>query len=61
MLNIILHGCNGKMGKILQNIIAQEPDLNVIAGIDPNMGDDPVPFKLYMSPLDCETKADVVN
>ena len=60
MLNIILHGCNGKMGKTLQNIISQESDLTVIAGIDSNMSSDPVPFKLYMSPLDCETKADVV-
>ncbi len=48
------------MGKTLQNIISQEPDMSVIAGIDPNMGDEPVPFKLYMSPLDCETKADVI-
>jgi 4-hydroxy-tetrahydrodipicolinate reductase len=60
MLNVILHGCNGKMGKTLQNIISQEPDISVIAGIDPNMGDEPVPFKLYMSPLDCETKADAI-
>lgn len=60
MLNIILHGCNGKMGKTLQNLISKEPDLSVIAGIDPEMGSEPVPFKLYMSPLDCETKADVV-
>lgn len=60
MLNIILHGCNGKMGKTLQNLISQESDVSVIAGIDPNMGSEPVPFKLYMSPLDCETKADVV-
>lgn len=60
MLNVILHGCNGRMGKTLQKIIAQEPDMTVIAGIDPNMSSDPVPFKLYMSPLDCETKADVI-
>lgn len=60
MLNIILHGCNGKMGKTLQNLISNEPDLCVIAGIDPNMGSDPVPFKQYTSPQDCETKADVV-
>jgi len=60
MLNIILHGCNGKMGKTLQEIISQESDMSVIAGIDLNMGSDPVPFKLYMSPLDCETKADVI-
>lgn len=48
------------MGKTLQKIISQESDMSVIAGIDPNMGDEPVPFKLYMSPLDCETKADVI-
>lgn len=60
MLKVILHGCNGKMGKTLQKIISQESDMSVIAGIDPNMGDEPVPFKLYVSPLDCETKADVV-
>jgi 4-hydroxy-tetrahydrodipicolinate reductase len=60
MLNVILHGCNGKMGKTLQNIISQEPDISVIAGIDPNVGNEPVPFKLYTSPLDCETRADVV-
>lgn len=60
MLNIILHGCNGKMGRILQHIISQEPDMSVIAGIDHTISSDPIPFKLYMSPLDCETKADVV-
>lgn len=60
MLNIILHGCNGKMGKVLQNIISKEAEMNVAAGIDHNMVNEPVPFKLYMSALDCEVKADVV-
>ncbi|HWQ79133.1 MAG TPA: 4-hydroxy-tetrahydrodipicolinate reductase [Anaerovoracaceae bacterium] len=60
MLNVILHGCNGRMGKTLQSIISQEPDISVIAGIDPNIGSEPVPFKLYTSPLDCETRADVI-
>ncbi len=60
MLNIILNGCNGKMGKTLQKIISQDSELSIIAGIDLNMSSEPVPFKLYMSPLDCETKADVV-
>lgn len=60
MLNIILHGCNGKMGKTLQNIISQEQDMTVIAGIDSNIGSEPVPFRLFTTPLDCEIKADVV-
>jgi 4-hydroxy-tetrahydrodipicolinate reductase len=60
MINVILHGCNGRMGKTLQRIISQESDMTVIAGIDPIMCSEPVPFKLYLSPLDCETKSDVV-
>lgn len=59
MLNIILHGCNGKMGKTLQDIISKEADMSVLAGIDKSIHE-PVPFKLYMSPLDCEIRADVV-
>lgn len=60
MLNVILHGCNGKMGKTLQKIISEEPDMSIMAGIDSSISENPVPFKFYMSPLDCETKADVV-
>lgn len=60
MLNIILHGCNGKMGKTLQRIIAQDPDLTVSAGIDSFIGEEPVPFKFYMSSVDCDAKGDVV-
>ncbi|MDD4565784.1 MAG: 4-hydroxy-tetrahydrodipicolinate reductase, partial [Eubacteriales bacterium] len=60
MLNVILHGCNGKMGKTLQKIISEESDMSIMAGIDRSISEDPVPFKFYMSPLDCETKADVV-
>lgn len=59
MLNILLHGCNGKMGKTLQDIISKETEIKILAGIDKNIND-PVPFKLYMSPLDCQIKADVV-
>lgn len=60
MLKIILHGCNGKMGKTLQEIISQDPEMTIIAGIDVNISEDPVPFNFFMSPLDCEIKADVV-
>jgi dihydrodipicolinate reductase len=60
MLKIILHGCNGKMGKTLQEIISQDPGMSIIAGIDLKISEDPVPFRFFMSPLDCEIKADVV-
>ncbi len=59
MIKIILHGCNGKMGKVLQQLIKEDDELEVIAGIDKNI-DGPTPFKLYMSPMDCGHKADVI-
>ena len=34
MVRIILNGCNGAMGKMLANIIAQDDQAQVVAGID---------------------------
>lgn len=59
MIEVILNGCNGKMGKVLQQLIDQEPDMEVIAGIDKNI-DGSNPFKLYMSLMDCSQSADVI-
>lgn len=59
MLKVILHGCNGKMGKVLQQMIKEDAEVEIVAGIDAHI-DGPNPFKLYTSPLDCEHKADVI-
>lgn len=59
MIKIILHGCNGKMGKILQRLIDEDVDLEVIAGIDSN-SDGSNPIALYRTPKDCGHKADVL-
>lgn len=34
MVQILLNGCCGKMGKVLTDIISQFPELNIIAGVD---------------------------
>lgn len=34
MVRIILNGCNGAMGKMLANIIEQDEQAQVVAGID---------------------------
>lgn len=34
MLDVILSGANGKMGKVLQGIIAQQTEMQVVAGVD---------------------------
>ena len=34
MLNIILNGCNGRMGQVLTRMIAAGENMQVVAGID---------------------------
>lgn len=34
MIQILLNGCCGKMGKVITDVISQFPDLNIIAGVD---------------------------
>ena len=34
MLNIVINGCNGKMGQVLSNEINKDPSLKIVAGID---------------------------
>lgn len=36
MINLILNGCNGKMGQVISNMCHNNPDFKVIAGIDIN-------------------------
>ena len=43
MTNIILCGCNGKMGKVITNLVSENDDCRIIAGIDINTQSDSFP------------------
>ena len=59
MVKTIIHGFNGKMGKVLQSLINNDPDMEIVAGIDAfNTESDYCP--VYKSILDCSTEADVI-
>lgn len=58
MLNIVLSGANGRMGQVLQEMIAEEADLTVVAGIDRNTGT--ADFPIYQSISELKEPADVV-
>ena len=34
MINVLINGCNGKMGKVLTNLIDKSPDMAVKYSID---------------------------
>lgn len=34
MVRMIMHGCNGRMGQMITNIVANDPDIEIVAGVD---------------------------
>ena len=59
MVNIIMHGCNGKMGQVISKIVKEDPNAQMVAGIDKYMGianDYPV----FDSISKCDVEADVI-
>lgn len=59
MVKVIMHGCNGKMGKIISELIEKDSEIEIVAGIDPfNGGNNSYP--VYPTIDECNIEADVV-
>ncbi len=59
MTKIIMHGCNGKMGRVITDICKEDPEVEIVAGVDPFDGvaqDYPV-FKSIDA---CDVSADCI-
>ncbi len=59
MTRIIITGANGKMGKVLQSIIANREDCEIVAGVDLNTDKNGI-FPIYKSIFEVQEKADAV-
>lgn len=59
MTKIIMHGCGGKMGRTITTLAAQNPNLTIVAGIDPALPID-LPYPVFATPAECDVEADVV-
>ncbi|MBR1757280.1 MAG: 4-hydroxy-tetrahydrodipicolinate reductase [Lachnospiraceae bacterium] len=59
MTRVILHGCNGRMGRVITGMIAAEPEMKIVAGIDPFQGV-VNEYPVYKAAADCEIAADVI-
>lgn len=58
-MKVIIHGVNGKVGNVLIDMIKNDPQMEVVAGIDPNANDN-FTFPIFSSAHECTVKADVV-
>ena len=59
MTNVIMHGCNGKMGKNIANLIKEDEDVTLVAGIDA-FDEGRNPFPVFTDINDCNVAADVI-
>lgn len=59
MTDIILHGCNGAMGRVIVGLAENDPDVRIVAGIDIT-GEKKDDFPVFKSLSDCDIKGDVI-
>ncbi|MCX7920668.1 MAG: 4-hydroxy-tetrahydrodipicolinate reductase [Clostridia bacterium] len=59
MINILMSGCNGKMGQVISRLAGEHDDLKIAAGFDlSNTINNPYP--VFTNPNDCNVKVDVI-
>lgn len=59
-VNIILSGCNGKMGKVITNLVSTRSDCKISAGIDLVHSSTEVSFPVFKKPSLINCNADVI-
>ncbi|MBQ3568973.1 MAG: 4-hydroxy-tetrahydrodipicolinate reductase, partial [Anaerotignum sp.] len=58
MVNVIIHGCGGKMGRVVAELVKNEADCQVVAGIDPTTPE--LEFPVFADCASCDVAADVI-
>ena len=59
MIKAIMHGCNGKMGQVISGLVAADPDVEMVAGID-TRDDGHNPYPVFTDIEKCDVQADCV-
>ena len=59
MVKIIMNGCNGRMGRIITELVSKEENAEIVAGVDVYTGVENK-YPVFTSIEDCDVKADVI-
>lgn len=57
MIRVIMHGCNGKMGQVISGLVAADPAVEMVAGIDV-WDDGHNTYPVFADINDCDVEAD---
>ena len=58
-VNVIMHGCNGRMGQIISGLIAADEEIEIVAGIDA-FDEGKNAYPVYSDIRKCDVEADAV-
>ncbi|MBR4671283.1 MAG: 4-hydroxy-tetrahydrodipicolinate reductase [Butyrivibrio sp.] len=59
MTKMIMHGCNGRMGRVIIDLVKEDNDIEVVAGIDA-FGENNYEFPTFKSLSECNVDSDVI-
>jgi 4-hydroxy-tetrahydrodipicolinate reductase len=59
MINILLYGCNGRMGQVITQMLKEDKSMKIVAGIDGYLGISNS-YPVFSKIEDCDVKVDVV-
>ncbi|SHK42337.1 4-hydroxy-tetrahydrodipicolinate reductase [Hespellia stercorisuis] len=59
MVKLIMHGCNGKMGRVITDIVKNDEHTELVAGVDSYTGV-PNEYPVFESIEKCDVKADAI-
>lgn len=59
MIRLIMHGCNGQMGKMISGIVSANDDVKIVAGVD-IWDDGKNDYPVFDDVSKCEIEADVI-
>ncbi|SKC43366.1 4-hydroxy-tetrahydrodipicolinate reductase [Maledivibacter halophilus] len=59
MIKVLLCGCNGSMGKVVTDLVNEESQMNIVAGIDKNKNNQ-YNYPIFSSFDECNIESDVI-
>lgn len=59
MVSVIMHGCNGHMGRVITDLVKKDENIQIVAGVDVYTGIDNE-YPVFTSIKDCDVKADAI-
>ena len=59
MIRVIMHGCNGKMGQVITNLIAADSEVELLAGVDA-FDDGHNTYPVFRNIKDCDVEAECI-